>query len=138
MNDTQLILLHNYIKEAVNQPIYGRFYNWKYYHILGCNNNCILNILKMMEQMKKCTNTLIELFLMVMLWTCIWSLRKENIVILILMILHVMVTYYQVFFITIYPSNRLEFLFSPVSGLCNMKNYEVMGFHSRSGTDPVL
>ena len=30
------------IKEAVNQPRYGRVYNCKYSQILGCHNNCIL------------------------------------------------------------------------------------------------
>ena len=31
-------------KEAVNQPWYGRVYNYKYYQILGCHNNWILII----------------------------------------------------------------------------------------------
>ena len=32
------------IKVAVNQPRYGRVYNFKYSQILGCCNNCILII----------------------------------------------------------------------------------------------
>ena len=46
----------------------------------------------MTEQMKIFTNTLIERFLIVMWWTYIWSLWKENMMILIIMILHFMVT----------------------------------------------
>ena len=53
-------------KEAVNQPIYGRVYICKYPHILGCQNNWILMIFKMMEQMKNIMKILIELFLMLM------------------------------------------------------------------------
>ena len=32
------------IKEAVNQPRYGQVHNCKYSQILGCHDNCILNI----------------------------------------------------------------------------------------------
>ena len=66
-------------------------------------------ILKMMEQMKKFTNTLFETFLIVMWWTCLRSLCKENMMILMLMILHVVVNILSVFFIFIYPSSRLEY-----------------------------
>ena len=31
-------------KEAVNQPIYGRVYNCKYYQIIGFHNNWIVKI----------------------------------------------------------------------------------------------
>ena len=30
------------IKEALNQPRYGRFYSYKYSQILGCRNNWLL------------------------------------------------------------------------------------------------
>ena len=54
------------IKEAVNQPRYGRVYNFKYSQIVGCHNNWIIMIFAMMENIKNITNTFIELFLMVM------------------------------------------------------------------------
>ena len=44
-----------------------------------------------MEKMKNSTNTLINLYLMVMLLTCLWSLWKVIVLILMLIILHVMV-----------------------------------------------
>ena len=63
-----------------------------YSQILGCNNNWIIMIFLIMEQMQKITNTSIELFLMVMWWRCLWSLWKGNMVILMLMIIHLIVT----------------------------------------------
>ena len=45
-----------------------------------------------MEQMKKSMNTLIKIFLIVMWWRFLWSLWKVNILLLIMMILHFMVT----------------------------------------------
>ena len=46
----------------------------------------------MMEQMNNITNKLIELFLMIIWWTCLWSLCKVIMVIFMLKILHAMVT----------------------------------------------
>ena len=38
-----IYLIWNYtIKEAFNQPRYGRLYNYEYSIILGSNNNCII------------------------------------------------------------------------------------------------
>ena len=76
------------IKESVNQPRYGRLYNCKYSQIIGYNNNCILMIFLVMEHMKKVTNTLIEIFFMVMWWKRLWSLCKRIVVLLMLMIIN--------------------------------------------------
>ena len=54
------------IKEAVNQPRYGRVYNCKNSQIIGCHNNQVLMNFFMKEQMNKFTNILIKLLLMVM------------------------------------------------------------------------
>ena len=64
---TTVLSLYWYLKtkEAFNQPIYGRFYNCKYSQIIGCHNNWVLMNFNMMEQMKKFTNTLIKIFLMI-------------------------------------------------------------------------
>ena len=85
------ISLDSKINESVNQPRYGRVYNWNYSQILSCHNNWIINFLRT-EQMKKIRNTLIELFSMIVWWTCLWSLRKVNMVIFMLIIIHVIVT----------------------------------------------
>ena len=47
------------IKEASNQPRYGRLYNCKYYQIIGCHNNWIIIIFLMTKQNKKVTDALI-------------------------------------------------------------------------------
>ena len=52
----------------------------------------------MTKQMNNITNTLIEIFLIVMWWTCLWSLWNLIMVLLMLMIIHIMVTILSDFF----------------------------------------
>ena len=52
----------------------------------------------MTKHMKNIMKTLIELFLMVIWWTCLWLLYKENMSQLILTIIHVVVTILSSFF----------------------------------------
>ena len=59
-----------------------------------------------MEQRKNITNTLIKLFLMLVWWTCLWSLWKGNMVLLMMMILHVMVTILSKFLHLHTPFNK--------------------------------
>ena len=51
----------------------------------------------MMKQINKFTTTLVEQLLIVIWWTFFWSLWKENMVLLILIILHVMVIIWSSF-----------------------------------------
>ena len=91
-------------KEEFNQDGYGKVHNCKYFQSIGCHDNWNIIIILMMEHMKKITNTLIKIFLMVMQWTCTWSFWEGNMVLLMLMIIQVMVTILSIFFISIYCS----------------------------------
>ena len=64
------------IKEVFNHLRYGIVNNCRYYQIRGYHNIWILFEFLMMEQMNNIKNTLIEPHLMVMWWTCLWSLWK--------------------------------------------------------------
>ena len=106
------------VKEDFNHPRYGRVYNCKYSQIIGCHNNFIIMNSSMMEYTKNSTNTSIEIYFMSIWWTCILSLRKVIMVLLILIILHVMVKILSNFLLLHTPFNQtwvcMVKLFPPV------------------------
>ena len=98
-------------KESVNQTRYVRAYDCKYSQIIDCHNNWILMIVfiwrnKWMNNIKK---KLIKLFLMVMWWTCIWSLWRKIWCNCYWQLFMSWLLYHQIFFISVYPSIRLEY-----------------------------
>ena len=84
----------------------------------------------MTEQMKNITKILIKLFLLVMWWTFLWSLWRENMVQLILTILYVMVIISSRFLHLHIPSNQTWVLMDKLFHLEMFYVRETISFQS--------